>query len=454
MGAIQKLMVTKQLQTVFSSGVLGDLSDAELLDRFVSQFEEVAFETIVHRHGPMVWGVCRRVLGEHHGAEDAFQATFLVLARKAASVMPREKLGNWLYGVANQTAMKAKATTYKWRAREKQVPDMPEQQSDQEDCPDDWLALLDQELSRLPERYRIPIILCELEGKTHKQAAQQLGWPIGTVSGRLSRGRSMLAGRLTRRGVKLASGSLAALLSQSSASAGVPLSLITSTTRAATKIAAGQAAAGLVSAKVAALTEGALKAMLMTKVKIGTAVLMMVALGTVGTTSFDFFGRRAEASSLAKQVEQSQFAAREVQARGDKNRQKSLDPKAEMKKLEGTWAITNLIEGGHQVNAEDQTNGIGRVVIKDGKMTMSYTMRGAEGNAYSLSIDPDKCPNGMSLIRLDEKSEEIQNQPVLLGIYELKNDALTICLGLDRPENFEAVSHPMRTKFILKWAKR
>ena len=261
----------------------------------MSQFEEVAFETIIHRHGPMVWGVCRRVLGDHHDAEDAFQATFLVLARKAASVMPREKLGNWLYGVANQTARKAKATTYKWRAWEKQVPEIPEQQSDQEDCPDDWLPLLDQELSRLPERYRTPIILCELKGKTHRQAAEQLGWPIGTVSGRLSRGRSMLAGRLTRRGVELASGSLAVLLLQSSASAGVPLPLITSTTRAATKFAAGQAAAGLVSAKVAALTEGALKTMLMSKLKIATAVLTMMALGVTGTRSSEFMGQRAEA---------------------------------------------------------------------------------------------------------------------------------------------------------------
>ena len=125
-----------------------------------------------------------------------------------------------------------------------------------------------------------------------------------------------------------------------------------------------------------------------------------------------------------------------------------------MKKLEGTWAITTVIEGGHQLNAENQTNGIGRVVIKDGKMTMRYTMREAERNVYSLSIDPEKCPNGISLIRLDEKSEEIQNQPVFLGIYELKNGVLTICLGLDRPENFEAVSHPLRAKFVLKWAKR
>ena len=206
----------------------------------MSRREEVVFEAIVQRHGPMVWGVCRRVLRDHHDAEDAFQATFLVLARKAASVMPREKLGNWLYGVACQTAMKARATTSKRRAREKQVPEMPEPEGGREDRRDDLLPLLDQELSRLPEKYRMPIVLCDLEGKTHRQAAEQLGWPIGTVSGRLSRARSMLAERLTRRGVTLAGGSLAVLLSQDSASAGVPLSLITSTTRAATCLRRGR----------------------------------------------------------------------------------------------------------------------------------------------------------------------------------------------------------------------
>jgi RNA polymerase sigma factor (sigma-70 family) len=107
-------------------GAVGRLSDGQLLDGFVERRDASAFEAIVERYGPLVWRVCRRVLRDHHDADDAFQATFLVLARKAASVMPREKLGNWLYGVAYQTAMKAKATTYKWRAREKQVPDMPE----------------------------------------------------------------------------------------------------------------------------------------------------------------------------------------------------------------------------------------------------------------------------------------------------------------------------------------
>jgi RNA polymerase sigma factor (sigma-70 family) len=186
----QKRISFRDLQTLFSCGTVGGLSDEQLLDRFVAQREEAIFEEIIQRHGTMVWGVCRRVLRDHHDAEDAFQATFLVLARKAASVRPREKLGNWLYGVAYQTAMKARATTSRRRAREKQVPDMPEPMVVPHDLQDALAESLDRELSRLPEKYRIPIVLCELEGMTHKEAADQLGWPTGTVSGRLSRARS------------------------------------------------------------------------------------------------------------------------------------------------------------------------------------------------------------------------------------------------------------------------
>src|SRR4051794_15360672 len=116
----------RDLQTLFEVGSLGGLSDGQLLDRFVRRREEAVFEAVVHRHGPMVWGVCRRVLRDHHDAEDAFQATFLVLARKATSVVPREKLGNWLYGVAYQTAVNARAMRARRRLQEGQVPDMPE----------------------------------------------------------------------------------------------------------------------------------------------------------------------------------------------------------------------------------------------------------------------------------------------------------------------------------------
>jgi RNA polymerase sigma factor (sigma-70 family) len=148
--------VVRDLQILFDMGVMGALSDGQLLDRFMERREEAVFEAIVRRHGPMVSGVCRRVLGDHHDAEDAFQATFLVLARKAASIMPREKLGNWLYGVAYQTAMKARAKRTKKRGREGQVPDLPEPEAASHDLRDDLTELLDQELSRLPEKYRHP----------------------------------------------------------------------------------------------------------------------------------------------------------------------------------------------------------------------------------------------------------------------------------------------------------
>ena len=184
---------SRDLRALFEAGSFGGLSDGQLLDRFVARREEVVFEAIIHRHGPMVWGVCRRVLRDHHDAEDAFQAAFLVLARKSASVNPRDNLGNWLYGVAYQTARKARAMRTKRRSREAEIRVVPEAEATRHEEADDRLPLLDRELSRLPEKYRIPIVLCELEGMTHREAAERLGWPIGTVSGRLSRARSMLA---------------------------------------------------------------------------------------------------------------------------------------------------------------------------------------------------------------------------------------------------------------------
>src|SRR5438445_3916328 len=128
------------------------LSDGQLLEDFVRRRDEAALAVLVRRHGPMVWGVCRRVLRNLHDAEDAFQATFLVLVRKAASVVPRQMVANWLYGVAHQTALKARATTVKRRAREKQVATMPEPAVERQDLWDDLRSLLDQELSRLPDK--------------------------------------------------------------------------------------------------------------------------------------------------------------------------------------------------------------------------------------------------------------------------------------------------------------
>jgi RNA polymerase sigma factor (sigma-70 family) len=254
-------------------------TDGQLLEGFVRCREGAALEILIRRHGPMVWGVCRRLLS-HHDAEDAFQATFLVLVRKAASVVPRELVANWLYGVAHQTARKARATAAKKRARERQVHDVPEPEAAGEDRGPDLRALLDRELSRLPDKYRVPIILCDLEGKTRKEAARQLGWPEGTVASRQARARALLAKRLARHGLSLSAGSLPSALAQG-ASACVPPAVVSDTIQAATLLAASPAsAAAVISAEVAALCDGVLTMMWWNKIKtLGVVLLLALGLG-------------------------------------------------------------------------------------------------------------------------------------------------------------------------------
>ena len=267
--------VVRELRTLFVSGTLGRLEDVQLLDRYVGENDEGAFETLVTRHGPMVWGVCKRVLGNHQDAEDAFQATFLILARRAPSIRPREMLGNWLYGVAYRTASKARSTRFKRNARETTVNELPEPIVGARNVHDDLGDRLDHELTRLPEKYRVPIILCDLQEKSHKDAAILLGWPIGTVSGRLSRGRTLLAKRLRRDEPTPSGSALALLLSPDIFLASLPHGLVDSTSKAAGLIALSRSATlGVVSTQVAVLTEGVLKSMFMTKIKIATIVVV------------------------------------------------------------------------------------------------------------------------------------------------------------------------------------
>jgi RNA polymerase sigma factor (sigma-70 family) len=305
------------------------LTDGQLLKDYLGRHDEAALAALVQRHGPMVWGVCRRVLRNYHDAEDAFQATFLVLVRKAASIASPELLANWLYGVAHQTALNARATTAKRRARERQMTEMPKRAVTERDLWGDLQPLLDRELSCLPDKYRVAIVLCDLEGRTRKEAARQLGVPEGTLAARLARGRVMLAKRLARHGLAVAGGSLATLLAQNAAAAGVPASMVSSTIKAASLLAAGQAAATAVaSAKVAALTEGVLKAMLLTKIKTATAL----ALGAV--LAWSAVGLLLETLTAA---EPRQAAPTECQARAPKQDAPKADAAKEAAKLNGRW---------------------------------------------------------------------------------------------------------------------
>jgi RNA polymerase sigma factor (sigma-70 family) len=287
-------MATSQMSEILQHlrrGVLpqdgAGLTDGQLLEDYLGRREEAALAVLVRRHGPMVWGVCLRILRHPHDAEDAFQATFLVLVRKAASLVSRELVANWLYGVAHQTALKARATAAKRKERERQVTEMPEPLAEHQDLWHDLQPLLDRELSRLPDKYRIPVVLCDLEGKTRKAAAEQLGCPEGTVAGRLARARALLAKRLARHGLPVSGAALAAVLAQNTASASVPLSVAASAIKAAGIFAAGPVAAeGFLSVKAVALAEGVLKTMLLAKLKFAMAVLVVLAILGTGTTVF------------------------------------------------------------------------------------------------------------------------------------------------------------------------
>jgi RNA polymerase sigma factor (sigma-70 family) len=223
----------------------------------------------------MVWGVCRRVLRTLHDTEDAFQATFLVLARKASSIRPRDAVGNFLYGVAYRTALRARERNVRRQEKEGRVVDRSPSPSADESW-QELLPHLDRELNRLPDKYRLPVVLCDLEGRSRKDVAVQLHIPEGTLSSRLATARKRLAGRLRSHGLTLAGGAVAALLTQNAASASVPPALVTPTVKAAVLVASGRATAGIVSTSVVTLTEGVIKAMLLTKLR--TTLVAFVAV--------------------------------------------------------------------------------------------------------------------------------------------------------------------------------
>jgi RNA polymerase sigma factor (sigma-70 family) len=285
--------LTKALHLALSPS--DDRPDGQLLERFVAGRDEVAFEALVRRHGPMVLGVCHRVLHHAHDAEDAFQATFLLLARKATAVVKRDSVGGWLYRVAYHIALEARAVVDRRRARERQVDDMPHPEVVPEE-PQDWQPILDRELTRLPEKYRVPLVLYHLEGRTHREVARELSLPEGTLSSRLSTARQMLGRRLARSGVALPAGALVVALSEGAAEAAVPVRLLASTVRAAALLAAGEAA---LTTPAAALMKGALQTMLLKKLKVVAATAVVVLTLGVGGLAYRAGGQSAPAEKPA-----------------------------------------------------------------------------------------------------------------------------------------------------------
>jgi RNA polymerase sigma factor (sigma-70 family) len=287
------------------AGVGGDeaASDGQLLERFVSRRDESAFETLLARHGPMVLGVCRRVLGDAHDAADAFQAVFLVLAHKADSIGRPQALGSWLYRIAQRTAVRAKIERDRRRARESILDDLPAPETVEELAWHELRPVLDEEVNRLPQKYRDVVLCCYLQEKTYTEAAKSLGLAAGTVSSRLARARDLLRKRLLRRGLALSSSLLGALLAQQALSAAVPGALQTITTQAALRIAAGQTAlSGLVTEPVTTLTKEVLKAMFVTKLRMTGLVLLVLGVLGVGAGVVSYGALAEKRIDAAKEV--------------------------------------------------------------------------------------------------------------------------------------------------------
>lgn len=273
--------VLQPVGTLMESRVSVGQGNDELLRRFVKDNDEAAFEAIVQRHGPMVLAVCRRVLSDGHDAEDAFQATFFILARRASAIRNPAALGAWLHSVAVQVSTRAR----KARCRRDRWQVLTEHEVGRNDPADvemrELKPVLDEEVERLPEKYRSPVVLCYLEGLSNTEAAEQLGWPVGTVKGRLARARSLLQGRLARRGVALGATLVALSGGLGQATAAVPPTLGATVTSQAVGVAAGAAPA---SPAVAALFHSGLNAMALGKLKMMAAVLACACgLGGIGT---------------------------------------------------------------------------------------------------------------------------------------------------------------------------
>jgi RNA polymerase sigma factor (sigma-70 family) len=271
----------RDLDALFRLGLVSGMSDGQLLEQFTAQTgadSELAFEAIVQRHGPMVLGVCRRVLGDDHAAEDAFQATFMVLALRPRAIRMPESSGPWLHGVAMRIARRA--LVLRRRRREEPVvsPGLVAPKA-QDPALVDLQRVIDEELSRLPDKYRRPVVLCYLEGQTQDEAARTLGWTKGTVSGRLARAKDLLRHRLTRRGLAPSAGLLAAALTSETASAAVPGAMVLPTVRAAAAAVLGGLETGQGTGRVASLAREAMKVMLLGRLGRAVAQIGFLALG-------------------------------------------------------------------------------------------------------------------------------------------------------------------------------
>jgi RNA polymerase sigma factor (sigma-70 family) len=384
--------------------------DGLVLRRFIERREEDAFAELVRRHGPLVRAACKRALGASPDADDAFQAVFLILSRKAAALRNVDLLGPWLHTVAVRAASRVRKAARRRHSRERQVASMPEPAVEPPE-PTDWLAVLDAEIQRLPEHLRVPLVLCELEGKSRAVASRLLGLNAGTLSSRLARGRELLRRRLQRTGMVAAEAGLTVAFAFCSEA--VPAPLLANTIQAVLS--------GATSASVGAIAQGVVKAMLFAKLKTSALIILTLAILTglplaAGYTVIGAANGRAQ------------------------------DAKTDNEKLQGMWELISAQSGGKEAEGRD---------AEQMKM-LKFSIKGDKLIAKTeagYTLDPSKKPKEIDLLVADGPEQE---RGTWKGIYELMGDELTLCMALpnhERPTQFVSNEGEMTMLLKLKRAK-
>jgi RNA polymerase sigma factor (sigma-70 family) len=441
MATTQGAIVLRQIRKLAAVQYSSQQSDVQLLQQFIAERDETAFTALVQRHGSMVFGVCRSVLHHQQDAEDAFQAAFMVLASKAKAIRKHEAVSSWLHGVAYRLALKARA-----RANRRQMREQPAHEHGSPSTVDDLTlrelrAILNEELHRLPEKYRTPLLLCYWEGKTRDEAAEHIGVTAEAFKKYLERARNLLKSRLVGRGLVPSAAFFAALFAENGAWAAVSSELTQSTVHAAVAFAAGKGASAGVSAAAAVLAEGAIRAMTITKCV--TTILATLLLGSVGTGLGlgAYQALQGEPSNAPGQA----VAAANVPSLNGKAKV-AAGKKADKDRIVGVWRFTKGRADGKDLPEEFVV--LARLTFtKDGKAIMSVVEEGKEGK-YKL-VGP-----GIIDITLGVGSDQLAP-----AIYKFDGDNhLTICVSNDaadskRPTEFAADKDTGHVLFILNRAK-
>ncbi|HEY1861676.1 MAG TPA: sigma-70 family RNA polymerase sigma factor [Gemmataceae bacterium] len=399
-------------------------TDRELLARFAADREESAFATLVERHGPMVLDVCRRVLHDAHEAEDACQATFLVLARKSGSLRQPELLANWLYGVAYRSARKAQRQKVRYCAHAMRGASMQATDATADLIWKDLRPVLDEELDRLPAKFRAPVVLCYLEGLKAEEAARRLGCPRGTILSRLARARQRLSSRLAKRGLALSTGFLGLLLTRkAAASASLPSEFVKSTVTAARLFATPKPSiSGRAGGRANNIAQGVLMAMFLAKLQFVSMCLLVGGVVVIGTTTAARIALAAGAgkTAVALGANEERVLGADQASKQDKNR------------LQGAWREVEL----ENANGKADPEAIKQIrwIVKDDGFRMIAEQNGQEQlfeAKFQFRLDASTKPKKIDI--------SVNGEPYWIGIYELTDESFKMCTtdkGRPRPTNF------------------